>query len=175
MTAWERLMVFYGSSHRHPVNVAFHMFGVPVIVCAGFIPFAWLRWELGAVTVTGAWLVALAGLVYYFSLDRLFAACITPVIIALVAAADYLAGTLPMKEAGIYAAVGFFGGYALQFVGHAIEGRKPALFESLWKAMVTAPLFVVAEVFHKFGLRRELFDKVNAEIARREQGVAEAV
>ena len=34
-------------------------------------------------------------------------------------------------------------GWTMQFIGHAIEGRKPALFDSLSQAFTAAPLFSI--------------------------------
>lgn len=164
MSRWEEMMVFYGEQHQHPVNIAIHMVGVPIIVCAVFVAASLLRVDVGAVTVTGAWLVAGLGLAYYFTLDKFFAALSAPLFIGLVVVADRLAA-LPLTTALTISAAGFFGGYAAQFVGHAIDGRKPALFQSLWKAMITAPLFVVAEACKLAGLRKDLFAKVSAAIA----------
>ncbi len=171
MTRWQEMVVFYASSHRHPVNIAVHVVGVPVIVCSVLVAAAWLRIPLGDLTLPASWIVAAAGLAYYFSLDRIYAAIYAPFLVGLVLLANELA-TLPFETAAAISAGGFFGGYAAQFLGHAIEGRKPALFQSLWKAMATAPLFVVAEVCKFAGYRKDEFATVLAEIERREAAAA---
>lgn len=72
---------------------------------------------------------------------------------------------MAFQHAAILAAGGFFGGFALQFIGHGLEGKKPALMAyNPLVAMVTSPLFVIAELGVVFGIGKELFDKVNAEI-----------
>ena len=168
MNRWEELMVFYGHAHRNPINILIHVVGVPVIVCAALTPAAWLRlFDMGGVSVTGAWVVGAAGLLFYFTLDVAFAAWFTPIMIALVYAADQIAAG-SFQSSATFAVAGFFGGYGAQFIGHAIEGRKPSLFTSVWKSMVTAPLFFVAEIAKVLGLRKDLFTKVDAEIARRD-------
>lgn len=163
MSRWEEMMVFYGESHQHPANIAIHMVGVPIIVCAVFVAASLARIDVGGVTVTGAWLACAAGLAYYFTLDVFFAALATPLFVALVVVADRLAA-LPLATALAISAAGFFGGYAAQFIGHAIDGRKPALFQSVWKAMITAPLFVVAEVAKLAGARSDLFARVDSHL-----------
>lgn len=171
MNRWERMMTFYRFSHRNPVNVAIHMVFIPVIVCAALIAAAWWRFEIAGLHVSGAWVVTLAMLAFYFTLEKSLAAAYAPLAIALALIADRLAA-LPMPASGIIAAAGFFGGYAVQFVGHAIEGRKPALFDSIWQATLTAPLFQVAEVLSLAGMHREMFEKADAEIASRERAGA---
>jgi uncharacterized membrane protein YGL010W len=53
------------------------------------------------------------------------------------------------------AAVAFFVGWAIQFVGHAFEGRRPALTVNLLQAFM-APPFLVAELLFGLGLEKEV-------------------
>ena len=46
----------------------------------------------------------------------------------------------------------FVGGWILQLIGHAFEGRKPALTQNLFQIFV-APLFLCAEVFFALGYK----------------------
>jgi uncharacterized membrane protein YGL010W len=51
--------------------------------------------------------------------------------------------------------------YITQFVGHGVfERRKPALFDSLDQAFITAPLFVLLEILFPLGYRPELYKRV---------------
>ena len=52
-------------------------------------------------------------------------------------------------------AICFVGGWAFQLVGHGFEGRKPALLDNLVQIFI-APVFLMAEVWFAFGLRRQL-------------------
>ena len=45
-----------------------------------------------------------------------------------------------------------FSAWVLQFVGHYIEGRKPALLDGLTQAFTIAPLFTVIEILNLFNL-----------------------
>jgi len=54
------------------------------------------------------------------------------------------------------------GGWALQFLGHYFEGRKPAFLDDLG-AVLDGPLFLVAEAAFAIGLSPEL----RAEVERR--------
>lgn len=171
MTRWESMMALYRYSHRHPVNVVIHVALVPVIVCSVLTAAAWLRFDVAGITVNGAWIVVAGGLVFYFTLDALLATIFAPFAVGLAWAASRLA-ELPREVSATIVAAAFFGGFAVQFVGHAIEGRRPALLKSVWQGPLTAPLFVVAEVVHLFGIRGDLFERVDAEIARRERSDA---
>lgn len=53
------------------------------------------------------------------------------------------------------AATVFVLGWALQLLGHRLEGNRPALLTNLAQILV-APLFLVAEMGFALGLRRDL-------------------
>jgi uncharacterized membrane protein YGL010W len=59
------------------------------------------------------------------------------------------------------AALAFFGGYALQFVGHAIEKSMPVLIKHPIQANLAAPFFVIVEIFGILRLRKALFEEIN--------------
>jgi uncharacterized membrane protein YGL010W len=61
--------------------------------------------------------------------------------------------------------VAFFGGYAAQFVGHAIEKSMPVLLKHPIQANLAAPFFTIVEVFKLLGLREALFTEVQRRIA----------
>jgi uncharacterized membrane protein YGL010W len=51
----------------------------------------------------------------------------------------------------------FVGGWIIQLVGHAFEGRKPALADNLLQIFI-APVFLVAEIAFMLGLRKNVHD-----------------
>ena len=151
MKTLEDQMGFYAAYHQDPRNKATHFVGVPAIMLSLFIPLSWLRLELGNVTVTGAILLAAAVLAYYLMLDvplALAAAVITAVLV-------YIGNRIalqPMSVGITWFLVLFVGGWILQLVGHAFEGRKPALTANLFQIFV-APIFLCAEAFFALGYK----------------------
>jgi len=133
----EDQMAFYAAYHQNARNKATHFVGVPAIMLSLFIPLAWLRLEIGGVTLTGAMLFAAVVLVYYFLLDVPLALAMLVVTAVLV----YLGQ-----------AIADLGGWILQLVGHVFEGRKPALTANLFQIFV-APIFLAAEVFFALGYK----------------------
>ena len=174
LNRWERLLVMYGSSHRHPVNVAIHLVFVPIITASLFLGLMRVVVPLGGVRIPLAYLFAGVAFVYYLSLDVRSALALLPIGGALLFVAHWAAAFLPGAWLWGLAAAGFVGGYVAQFVGHAIEGRKPALVDHPVRGVLAAPLFMGVEVSRMLGLRRALFDKVHAEIIRQDQAVAAA-
>ena len=85
----------------------------------------------------------------------------------LVAQAAAALGSYPLSVSGTIAAIGFFGGYAVQFAGHAVEKSMPVLVKHPIQANIAAPFFVIVEVFGLLGLRKQLFEDVNRTLAER--------
>jgi len=144
----------YGESHRHPVNKALHWICVPPIVMTVFgllwsipVPAAfaalspWLNW---------ATLAAAGALAYYALLSPALALGLVPVLLALLAVVtwlDSLAWPLWQSCLAIFV-VAWVG----QFVGHAIEGRRPSFFEDV-QFLLIGPLWLLAFVYRSIGLR----------------------
>lgn len=168
------MLTGYAASHQHPFNVLVHMIGIPTIMFGVLIPLSWLRLEFPAFSINLAQITLIVFVAFYFTLDALFA-----IVFAIVGSIlTYFAmkvGTLPLPVSGSIAAACFFGGYALQFVGHAVEKSMPVLVKHPVQAQIAAPFFTVVELFKFLGLREDLFDEVQRRIAaRREKEAAEA-
>ena len=144
----------YSTYHRDPRNRATHFVGIPLIVFSLFIPLSWVElFAAGRLTVTLAVAVFVASSIYYLWLDR-------PIGVAMVAAVSPLllfGAWVAERSADAWTvfAVCFVGGWALQFLGHYFEGRRPALMDNLLQALI-GPVFLVAEVFLALGWRDEL-------------------
>ena len=147
-------MSFYAAYHQDGRNKATHFIGVPAIMLSLFIPLAWLRVDLGGVTLTAAMLFAAVVLVYYFLLDVPLALAMLVVTAALVCLGQTLA-SLGAAAGWTWFAILFVGGWILQLVGHVFEGRKPALTANLFQIFV-APIFLCAEVFFALGYKPRL-------------------
>jgi len=147
----EDQMSFYAAYHQDGRNKATHFIGVPAIMLSLFIPLAWLRVDLGGVTLTAAMLFAAVVLVYYFLLDVPLALAMLVVTAALVCLGQTLA-SLGAVAGWTWFAILFVGGWILQLVGHVFEGRKPALTANLFQIFV-APIFLAAEVFFALGYK----------------------
>ncbi len=160
------MLTGYAASHQHPFNMFVHMIGIPTIMFGVLIPLTWASVDVAGVTVSLAHAVMLAFFVFYLTLDTLFA--ISFLVLAFVL--TYFAGVVgakPLAVSGSVAAAAFFGGYAAQFIGHAVERSMPVLVKHPVQANLAAPFFQIVEVFKVFGLRDELFNALQAEIERR--------
>jgi len=161
------MLTGYAASHQHPFNIFVHMIGIPTIMLGVLIPLTWLATEIGGVTVNLAHLAMIGFFLFYLTLDRLFAIVFLIFALLIAQLAGYI-GALPVATSGTIAAVAFFGGYAAQFIGHAVEKSMPVLIKHPVQANLAAPFFTVVEMFKILGLRDSLFHEVQAQIERRQ-------
>ncbi len=170
MSRFAEEMAFYSSYHQEKRNILIHVFGVPTISFSVLVPMSWLTlFEVGGFPITLAMVFTAGVLLYYFTLDVIFAIASTVLFGGLLAAAHWASGL-----GYTYGLIIFFAGQLLgwgtQFYGHYVfEGRRPALFDNLKQAIFSAPIFVVADVFFEMGLRKNLEEEVKSILAERGQ------
>lgn len=144
----------YGECHQHPVNKAIHWIAVPWI----FISIIGLLWTLPwpgflpqRTLFNWATLILSGVVIYYFylSLSLGVGMLIFSVFAAtLVAVYDAFHSGVIWKTALVL----FSLMWALQFAGHAIEGKKPAFFDDL-KFLLIGPLWLMGFVYRGLKIR----------------------
>lgn len=157
-------MAVYNAYHLNATNKATHFIGVPLIIFALLIPLAWPAVHVGHVTITAAMLFVAVVTVYYLVLDMPLGLLTGLAVLPLLWAA-HLVAAMGTTAGWIAFAVAFIAGWIFQLVGHAFEGRRPALVDNFFQIFV-APVFLVAETLFAFGAKRELKREVEALTAR---------
>ncbi len=147
------------------------MIGIPTIMLGVMIPLTWIDFSVNGFRFNLAQLVLVGFFLFYATLDLLFALVFLIAGFLLVLLASIL-GALPGNVPWIIAAACFFGGYAAQFIGHAVEKSMPVLVKHPIQANLAAPFFTVVELFKMAGLRDELFREVQRQIKERRQEAA---
>jgi uncharacterized membrane protein YGL010W len=160
MKTLDQQMAVYAAYHRNRWNKLTHFIGVPAIIFAILIPASWISIGDG---VTLAHVLVGAVLAYYFLLDVPLAFAATVAAGAIFFAARLVSET-DATSGWIWFGAFFAGGWVFQLVGHAFEGRRPALADNLFQIFV-APIFLVAEVLFALGFRRDVLEKVQAQLA----------
>jgi uncharacterized membrane protein YGL010W len=125
------LLAEYGTYHRDKRNRLCHEIGIPLIVLSIII--AERLVHVGVIDLAMLTIVAIS--VYYVRLVGLAAIVAIVSLIVLYGLAMFL--TWP------YAIAAFVIGWALQFIGHAYEGKKPAFLTNLLHLLV-GPLWITA-------------------------------
>jgi uncharacterized membrane protein YGL010W len=143
----------YGMSHENPTNKLLHWICVPPIVLSVMgllwstpVPALfsslspWLNW---------ATLAAAAALVYYALLSPSLALGILAAFAVLLALTQWLAHLpwpLWLTSLAIFV-VAWIG----QFVGHAIEGKRPSFLKDL-QFLLIGPLWLLAALYRRFSV-----------------------
>ena len=144
----------YAEYHRDKRNIATHFVGIPMILVGTQATLA----KIGIGPVNAAVGATALAARYYRALDPQYGAAMGYVLAATCAAGSAIAA-MPLPIWAPTAAGLFVGGWALQFVGHMFEGRKPAFLDDL-RGLLDGPLFLIAEAAFAFGLSPELRDEV---------------
>lgn len=135
----DQRLAHYAQSHRHPINERIHFVCVPLIVFS-------LLGMLSAVHPFAAYAFVGASLVYYIRLSIPFLAAMSlmsAIMLALLTAlGDY---ALPVSI------VVFVLAWIGQFIGHALEGKRPSFFEDV-RYLWIGPLFCLSFLFRKLGI-----------------------
>jgi uncharacterized membrane protein YGL010W len=145
----------YGDSHRNQTNKALHWICVPVI--------AWcllgLLWSLpfpGSIrtiqpAASWAGVAVLAALLYYAALSVRLALGALPLLFAMLWSMEVIdrSSAVPLWSICVFL---FVVAWIGQFIGHAIEGKRPSFFKDLQFLMI-GPLWLLADVYRRLGIR----------------------
>jgi uncharacterized membrane protein YGL010W len=143
----------YGSSHENPTNKLLHWICVPPIVLS-VMGLLWSAPVPAAFSAVSAWLnwatlAAAAAVVYYVVLSPSLALGVLGAFVVLLAITQWLAH-LPWPL--WLTSLAIFGvGWTGQFVGHAVEGRRPSFFKDL-QFLLIGPLWLLAAVYRRFSV-----------------------
>ena len=168
-------ITFYSAYHQERRNVITHIFGVPIITFSLFVVMHWLKLKTvqsfpgQSFPITLAIIFYALATLYYLSLDRLFG-IVAGIIYGVLLYAAYEVSVMGYQIGWIVFAMCQIGGWGSQIYAHAVfEHSRPAFLDNLFQAFVSAPLFVVAEVFFMIGIRKSLKEKVDQSLQKQRQ------
>jgi uncharacterized membrane protein YGL010W len=156
MKSLSYLLKSYAAYHTKRSTLYTHLVGVPLLVFSMMIFFSWIHFAVPPLfSIPVVWPLVIAIGVYYIRLDWQLGLGIFLGFCLLA----MLANWLTFHGANLLSLwlflVCFVLGWIIQLIGHAFEGRKPALMDNL-SQVLTAPLFVVIEVLWMLGYRKDL-------------------
>jgi uncharacterized membrane protein YGL010W len=155
MTSLKEQLRSYGEYHHDTRNKLTHAIGVPLVTFALFQLLGWFRFvHAPDLPITGATVFYMFVFGYYLRLDWRVALVQAPFSLALLCLADR-AAVLPFGPSLAVFLATFLVGAAVQLLGHAIEGRRPALADNILQ-IFNAPLFLAAELLMLLGFRQDL-------------------
>ncbi|HEY4449589.1 MAG TPA: Mpo1-like protein [Steroidobacteraceae bacterium] len=150
VTAW---LGEYAESHQNPTNKLLHWICVPPIVLSvmGLLWAVPVPPEFSAVSVWLNWatLAAAAALSYYLVLSPALALGLLLAFAVLLAITRLLAG-LPWPL-WLTSIVIFVIAWIGQFVGHAVEGKRPSFFKDI-QFLLIGPLWLLASAYRRLSI-----------------------
>ena len=143
----------YSADHQNPTNRAIHWVCVPTILWAVIAALWTVPPVLPDWFRPGLWAVAAMFLafLFYHRLSRNLGYAMAVVFLASGAIAWALYGVLGPRGLLILAAVLFVLAWIGQFVGHAIEGRRPAFFDNLVQLLI-GPAWLMGKLLRRLGI-----------------------
>lgn len=146
MKSLDEQLAEYGAHHTKKGTIISHLIGIPAVILGLLILFTWLRIDIfNAYTIAFSWLIVLATLAYYFTLDKKMCGIMAIIFIPLTLITTWWTGATPTTASIIAFIVLFVGGWIVQFIGHSIEKKRPAFMKSAMQLLI-APIFIVIEI-----------------------------
>jgi len=143
----------YGKDHQHPVNKLLHRICVPAIM----VSLLGLLWALPVPNFLAAiggyanWAVGFiaCAMIYYLALSPRLAIGMLAVTMIAALLIKWLS-TLPWPLWQTSLAI-FVVAWIGQFVGHAVEGKRPSFFRDL-QFLLVGPLWILADAYRRLGI-----------------------
>lgn len=163
----------YKSVHLNDANVKTHFVGIPLIIWSIAVVLSMIGFELETdgfnMGISLMSIVAAFVLVYYMILSRVLAF----MAVALFGPILYTATLIPSTQwPWTIALVVFVFGWILQFIGHGYEKAKPAFVDDINQLFI-GPLFLLAEIYFKFGTDKALEQQVCQRAVEKRQAFEE--
>ncbi len=144
----------YGKSHHNPVNEVIHWICIPAITLS-LLGLLWsipmpASWGAASNFLNVATLLIVAAMAFYLRLSPPLAAgmlALSCTFLAVVFCYSRLGWTRVWP-----AALGLFVvAWVLQFIGHKLEGKKPAFFKDV-QFLLIGPIWLLAFIYRRLGI-----------------------
>jgi len=148
----ERWLGNYSEDHRNPTNVLIHWICVPLILWT-VIALLWTVPVPESIGRAGLWagVAMFAAMMFYLRLSRALAIGMLAAFVLLGLITEGLYRVLGPANLMWLALGVFVVAWVAQFVGHHIEGRRPAFFTDLAYLLI-GPAWIVAKIMRKLGI-----------------------
>ena len=147
------LVINYYKYHQNPINKMIHLMCIPMIMISIFSFFKKFKIKSNYDSIvcndyityilkpTIRDIITLFYIAYYYSWSLKIGFFMQ----GFIAIINYIVDDLKLKDIPNFKLFTF--AWTMQFLGHYIEGNRPALIDSLSQAFLQAPLFTVATIF----------------------------
>uniref|UniRef100_A0A6C0C3X3 DUF962 family protein n=1 Tax=viral metagenome TaxID=1070528 RepID=A0A6C0C3X3_9ZZZZ len=144
---------FYNSYHTHPINKFFHLLGIPSIVLSTLILFRdfyiGYSGQICGLDFKNSGLgfnnVLLSYYIFYYYSYGFYPGFVMQIYLTFL---NWLSNWLVVNKKINFKQTSslFLFSWALQFMGHVVEGNRPALTDSINQAFLGAPIFSLTPI-----------------------------
>lgn len=153
---FRRQLAFYARYHRDPRNCATHYFGIPMLFMAAILPLQAFHVPVGSFHLPLPVLLVTPVVVGWIVLDLGLGATLLVLLWPLFLLAELIVDAGSPFTTGSAASGLFLVGWLFQVSGHtAFERRRPAFVDDLSQTLI-GPMFIVAKLMVRLGLRPDL-------------------
>lgn len=153
----QQFMQNYHHYHTKKLTLYTHLIGIPLVSFSIFIVFGWVKVAVpGWFSLNLAWIGVIIFAIYYLLLDAIIGVAAALLLVVLCFIANLFTTHGPDALSFKVFLITFILGWVFQLVGHAIEGKKPALLDSFFESVFIAPFFITAEVLFMFGIKKDV-------------------
>jgi uncharacterized membrane protein YGL010W len=135
----DRLLERYGEFHRNRANKAIHWVCVPLIVWS-------VLGALWTVSPVAAYVAIALTIAFYVRLSLPLAVGMLGVIALMVWPLTVLGSRALIVSIAVFVAA-----WIGQFIGHIVEGRKPAFLEDV-RSLLIGPVWLLADLYRRLGI-----------------------
>ena len=135
----DRLLERYGEFHRNLTNKAIHWVCVPLIVWS-------VLGALWSASPVAAYVAIGATMVFYLWLSLPLALGMLGVIALMMWPLTVLGSRALIVSIAVFVAA-----WIGQFIGHIVEGRKPAFLEDV-RSLLIGPVWLLADLYRRLGI-----------------------
>lgn len=154
MPPFKEQLLTYQQQHTNKINRLTHYIGIPAIVFAILMLLNWISIHIAQkIQFSFSWILLISVLIYYFILNKRLSIAAVIVLIPFTWLATLIARPTPTPIQLMLFLILFFGGWAMQFLGHFFEKQKPAFLLSASQLLI-GPLFVIIELLEVLKLQK---------------------
>jgi uncharacterized membrane protein YGL010W len=135
----DRLLERYGEFHRNPANKAIHWVCVPLIVWS-------ILAALWTISPVAAYVAIALTMVFYLWLSLPLALGMLGLMVLMLWPLTLLGSRTLIVSIAVFVAA-----WIGQFIGHILEGRKPAFLEDL-RSLLIGPAWLLADLYRRLGI-----------------------
>ena len=142
----------YAKYHKNKTNKIIHWICIPLIMFSllGLLSLMTL-FTFNSVTISALWFFIIFAIGYYIKLSKSLALGMTIISICFIYFVELINENFMNQKFEIFLGI-FIISWIGQFVGHKIEGKKPAFVKDL-QFLLIGPLWLLSYIYEKLGIK----------------------